>query len=490
MKNFFKRFRLSEWLLVFQIIFSIGTLILTYFIGDSIVDVVGLVGSTISAIVLIVVFSYENSKNVKYYELTGQFIFNKLGESFSSFMDFLMSEEYEKMPFNEHNILRSKLIEACETNNYDVKRKISRALPYLHDVDRAMAYEIIEILRMDVHNDRTDIRRRTIEAILTIIQKEPSDKRRKRLANKLFEHLHYHNGDDSYTVVACIECFYFLYSYVYTSDKDKERCMRAFEDLKKHTALAFEGEEGVIDPALPCDMDNIWKALASLSAVRNVTCDGYLEGKKYIDSIFVQGKKFSKLTVIKNLFYTCESFPKCLYSKQSCVRANSKFMMDKIYNFLTNATDQDIFLAMPTVRYFDCVCNNLSKGNSSESARKVITEYFSSDDLLITQTAFDKFAKLLSKDADFAKQTLKSLLADESRFANEESKIINASIEALDEQWRSRYIVESGRLKFKLAELNKASEPELIAIDDMIKKHNQRIKFIGKIKKFKDDHKI
>ncbi len=490
MKNFFKRFRLSEWLLIFQIIFSIGTLVLAYFIGDSIVDIVGLVGSTISAIVLIVVFSYESSKNVKYYELTGQFIFNKLGESFSSFMDFLMSEEYQKMPFNEHNVLRSKLVEAAETDNYDVKRKISRALPYLHDVDRGMTYEIIEILRKDMYNDRTDIRRRTLEAMLTIIQKEQSEKKRRRFANKFFEHFKYHMSDDSYTVVACVECFYFVYTYVYTRSDERQRCKDAFEDLKKHTALAFAGGEGAIDEALIDDMDNIWQVLASLSAIRDVKCEGYLEGKKFIEQILADGKKFSKLTIVKNLFYTCESFPKCLCNSGICARANSKYMMEKINEFLTNAIDADIYLAMPTVRYFDCVCNNLSKAGVGATSRGIISEYFSSNDLLIAQTAFDKFAKLLSKDPDFARHTLRSLLADESKFAQAESVQIDEKIQLLDENSRTRYLIETSRQKYKLADQLKPNSDEQAEIDKLIKAYNSRIRFIGKIKKFKEDHKI
>ena len=74
MKNFFKRFKLSEWLLLGQLLLSSLTLFLTTIWGDSIVDIVGLVGNIINGIALLVVFSLENSRNVKYYELTGQFI--------------------------------------------------------------------------------------------------------------------------------------------------------------------------------------------------------------------------------------------------------------------------------------------------------------------------------------------------------------------------------------------------------------------------------
>lgn len=496
MKNFFKRFKLSEWLLLGQLLLSSLTLFLTTIWGDSIVDIVGLVGNIINGIALLVVFSLENSRNVKYYELTGQFIFNKLGENFSAFMDFLMSEEYKHMPFDEHNILQEKLLEMARTGDYDVKRKISRALPNLYEVDRKMTMALIEILRSDFYQNRTDIRRRTLEAMLTIIQKEPRKRKRKALAKQFDDFFRYRDYDDSYTIVACIENYYFLHDYVYTTEEDKALCRRDFEKLKQDAFRAFQARIGGIETVLCGDMDNIWAVLSALSVLRDVTHEDYQEKHQFIESVLTTGAKFSKLTVVKNLFYTCKNYPECLRG-HSCTVSGSRFMMEKINHFLTNALDQDVFLVMPTVRYFDCVCNNVCRSEAKETARNIIREYFSSDVLLIAQTAFDKFAKLMERDSAFGKEVLAELLEEETEQAMAQSLTIKERIDALPQEQRQYFLVETGRLKFKSLGSSTRKQravrdscEEVRQIDTMIQSYHERIRFIGKIKKYKEDHKL
>ncbi|MBQ8881905.1 MAG: hypothetical protein IJY70_00730 [Clostridia bacterium] len=495
MKNFFKRFKLSEWLLLVQLLLSAVTLCLTAFLGDTIVDIIGLAGNIINAIAILVVFSFENSRNVKYYELTGQFIFNKLGESFSAFMDFLMSEEYKKMPFDEHNVLETQLCKIAREGDYDTKRKISRALPYLYDVDKSMTIELIEILRNDIYQERTDIRRRTLEAMVTIIQKQENGKKRIKLANKFFDYFRYHDYDDSYTAVACIENYFFAYDRVYTKNDDKQRCLDAFEQLKEQINCAHDAQIGVIDDCLIGDMDNIWKVLETLSALKKVDSNT-LKNRNFIESVITSGAKYSKLAVVKNLYYTCPNFPSCLNS-HTCSAVGSKYMMEKIHRFLVSALDSDMFLSMPTVRYFDCVCNNISNGEAKSTSRAIMREYFSSDELIIPQTAFDKFAKLLSSDRAFAREILGELLGAVSAKANAQSAEIINKIGALDDDKKSLFIVDTGRPKFKTDASvprrlqNKSPENDDIrSVNTLIKRYNERIKFIGKIKKFKEDNNL
>ena len=56
MKKILKRFKLSEWLIISQIILSMGTLFMTTFLGNDILDQIGLVGNVLNGLILIVVF--------------------------------------------------------------------------------------------------------------------------------------------------------------------------------------------------------------------------------------------------------------------------------------------------------------------------------------------------------------------------------------------------------------------------------------------------
>jgi hypothetical protein len=252
---------------------------------------------------------------------------------------------------------------------------------------------------------------------------------------------------------------------------------------------------GEIDAPLPNDMDNIWKVLSTLSNLKTVNKD-YAKGKEYIEWVIASGQKYSKLAVVKNLFYTCKNFPSCLTS-HTCSAVGSAFMMEKIHRFLTNALDSDMFLSMPTVRYFDCVCNNVTNGEAKNTARAIMREYFSSEELIIPKTAFDKFAKLLATDRPFASTLYDELLTSVSNRATTQSQEILDKLNALSEDKRALFSVESGRLKFKTVGdvtpylKNKSPENDDVrAVNMQIKRYNERIKFIGKIKKFKEDHNL
>lgn len=491
MKKILKRFKLSEWLIISQIILSMGTLFMTTFLGNDIIDQIGLVGNVINGLILIVVFFSENAKNVKSHELMGQFIFNQVGKNFSAFMDFLMSDEYDSMPIEERNVLHYKLVEVANGDNYELKRKLSRAIPYIFDIDKKMATEIIDILRKDIYNDRTDIRRRTVEAALSIIQRQSTVKKQRKYAREFFDVFSYHDYDDSYTIVACIECYCFIHEFVF-GKKEKDRCLAAFEELKTDTLRAFDVGVGYIEECFVHDMDHIWHVLISMSCMQNIRHPDYAECKKTIDETLVNGEKFSKLSVIKNLYYTCEGFPECLYGCK-CASYSSKYMMDKIHRFLNDAMDNNIFLVMPTVRYFDCVCNNVCKNEAKKTARAIIRGYFSSEELLISQTAFDKFSRLLKEDSAFAKEILRELLEKEAEHAATEGKSILEKLDGLAPSERACFVVEESRVKLKniveYDRLGSLSE-DAKQVYAMIDSYNERIRFIGKIKKFKGDHQI
>ncbi len=492
MKKILKRLKLSEWLVISQVIISLLTLVFAFIFGNEIIDLLGLAANVLNGALLIVVCFYENSKSIKSHELMGQFIFNRVGDNFSEFMDFLMSDRYEKTSFDERNLLHGKLVEMAKTGDYDTKRKLSRAIPYIFDIDKRMAADIIEVLRKDLFKNRTDIRRRTLEGALSIIQRQPTLKKQRRCAREFFELFAYRQFDDSYTIVASIECYFFIHEFVF--DKaDKAKCITAMEKLKEDVKKSFDLGIGVIEECLVGDTDNIWKVLSSLSCIQNIRNTGYSEARKFIDGMLVGGAKFSKLTIVKNLYYTCEGFPECL-SGARCEATSSVYMMEKILGFLTKALDGNIFLSMPTVRYFDCVCNNVCRGEAGCIAREIIKKYFSSSELLISQTAFDKFSKLLKEDPKFAKEVLANLLSEENKHSAAASENIIAKIKELPEEERALFTVESSRVKLKNTVEHTALPAELSdgakEVHTMIEEYNDRIKYIGKIKRFKEENKL
>ena len=492
MKGFFKRFKLSEWLIICQLFSSIVALVMST-ANNFIADAFGLVWNIVNALVLLIVFLRNNTRNYKSYEVTGQFIFNKLGNSFSDFMDFLMSDKYEPNSFEEQSLLQDKLLKIAESGEYEDRRKISRALPYLFDIDRKMTFEIAKVLRDDIIDETTDIRRRTIESMLSIIQKTEGTKKQKKLYKKYKELFAYISHDDSYTIVASIESYFYCYTFVAIKEKEKQEVIKSFEKLKYDVKEAFDAGIGKITDTLVMDMDIVWTTLTALYNVGHCGTSEFSESQKYIENILTSGGKYPKLTVVKNLYYTCQHYPLCL-SEKNCHAKSSHYMMKKINDFLTTAIGGDVFLSMPTVRYFDCVCNNIHQRESSKQSHEIIRNYFTHSDMLINQTAFDKFTRLTAEAPEFAREVLGDLLENNMLQLENEVADITQKIYALPKEKQSCFSVSPGRTKIKRlncksfkARQARENDPEINDIDGLLIKHYERIRFVGKIKQLREE---
>lgn len=492
MKRLLKRFKLGEWLVVCQLFSSIVALIMST-ANNYIADAFGLVWNIFNAFALLIVFLRNNARNYKSYEVTGQFIFNKLGSSFSDFMDFLMSDEYQPNSFEEQALLQDKLLQLAKNGEYDTKRKLARALPNLYEIDKKMAYDIACALRQDIIDGNTDIRRRTIESLLQMIQKEDGKKRQKKVYLKYKNLFEYYKMDDSYTIVASIENYFYCYAFIAGDKKGKQKVLSDFSSFKEDVKMAFSSEIGRISDSLIEEMDLIWETLNALYCIGHSNSKEYAVSKQFIDDVLKNGGKFSKLVVVKNLYYSCSYYPHCLCDK-SCSAISSKYMMEKINGFLTTAMEGDIFLSMPTVRYFDCVCNNFRQRECSTLSHNIIQKYYTHSDLLINQTAFDKFAKLMIEDPSFGNEVLGDLLENNELQLSRETETIVEKISVLPEEEQQYFSVMPGRTKIKRLNvqtykerLERENHEKILEIDKLLDVHYERIRFVGQIKKKREE---
>ena len=86
---------------------------------------------------------------------------------------------------------------------------------------------------------------------------------------------------------------------------------------------------------------------------------------------------------------------------------------------------------------------------------------------------------------------------EETEQAMAQSLTIKERIDALPQEQRQYFLVETGRLKFKSLGSSTRKQravrdscEEVRQIDTMIQSYHERIRFIGKIKKYKEDHKL
>lgn len=492
MKKIIKQFALGEWLLVLQFVFSAIALVLAITTDNFIADAFGLAWGIFSSFILLVILINKNMRNYKSHDVISQFIFNKLGDSYSDFMDYLMSDEYKPDACEEHSLLQERLVEIAKNGDYNSRRKMSRALPNLYEIDRKMAVTIAEVLRDDIFDSITDIRRRTIESSLQIIQKTVGVKKQRKVFARFAPLFAYCDSDDSYTIVASIESYFYAYTFIAQSEKERKAILAGFTRLKEDVRDAMAAQKGMIDREFDHNMDVIWDTLAALYRIGHGAGEEVALAKEYVEGVLTAEDKFPKLTVVKYLFYTCSGYPACLVEKK-CMAKNSDYMLSKIDGFLANAIEDDPYLAMPTVRYFDCVCNNYAEQRSRKGATSILLKYFTHPELIITQTAFDKFAKLQAVAPRFAAEVLSELLDKNAACLEAESIVLTEKIAALPEEKKKYYVVTPGRKKFKIVNaatlprmMLGSDDPEIGAIDGLINEHDSRLRFVAKLKKTKE----
>lgn len=488
-----KRFKLSHYLLITQVLASVISLCL-FQSNSQTADLVGMLWNLINAVALLVACLFEDSVNEKYYELVGRFIFEKLGDNLSSFLDYVMSDEYKAQNFNERVFFKKELMGIAKDGTYEGRRKLSRALPTLYDIDKSNTVKMVKFLRSIYGTEQdTDIRRRTIESMLFIIQKGETEKERRKRFLKFKKEIVFLENDNTYCLIALLELIFFVKNYVELKDKELQKIDKALEDIKRRVGEEINKESTIFPEDFVADFENCYLAL---EALRDISHRGHKKGETDVNQFLEVGGKFTKLTIIKNLYYTCPGYPNCV-SCGECVNNNSEYLLSKVLLFLTNPPDNDEYLAMPTARYFDCVCSNLKKNPNCDNARKVMEAYFVSPILLINKTSFDKFSKLVEINRDFAKEVVFDMLDSLTDRANVSVTEILDLIDQLPEEKKKYYIVKEGRKKIHInkrisytEKVEKAMESELIEIDSKIKRHHELISFIGDVKRAKGNKKL
>lgn len=493
-----KRLRLTHILLIIEILTGSITLILKA-LGVAFADEIGPLWNILNSLLLLLAYLSESRKNERYYELAGHFIFGKLGENFSSFLDFMISEDYKNDTVSERLYFKEKLKNISQNGEYEQRRKLARALPNFYSVDKENASKILETFRNESMTDISDdLRRRSLEAILLLIQKAPDKKEQRRRYRRFKKHIKYVQGDDAYVIVALIELLFFVQKEV-VKESQKKKIDAMFIELKKDVAKAINDKTKDV-PANMCEeISNGIKVLELLRRVGETNGAREEECVSEIKKLLAEAGFYTELIYIKNLCYTCSGYPECLKCDKCPVNYTPKYLLDASFAGLMRPIEKpdDVFLVMPASRYFECACNNLSSKTFRKKAQTILTGYYTSPILLIIRSSFDKLSKLYKKDPAFAAEVTKDMTESLTIKLKENSKVLDEMLAALPCEKRDYYTVTSGRKKYHEKEnlnfeqkMDKAADKGCHEVEKAIDRQNDLLSFIGEVKSMTSGKKI
>lgn len=468
-KNKIKKLSNSERLALLQVIAAIMIIIFTT-LRLPLNDYVNGGLALITASILLFSGIKRNTKKITLYEQTLNYIFNEVETSFDSFVDYIMSKR-ENVHTNK--AFEDEIIKKARYGSRETKRKLARSLHFFNMMDKELTKEIIRILREDIiDKTNTDIRRRTVESLLSIIQMQDSFKKRRRYARYFLNYFNYYFKDEIYTGIACIEALFYCYKYVFSKNSLKQKVKKRYEKLVIDYSIQNN------NPEESMSLKKVWDILETMSDVSHSS-----EKLTYIEDRSINGTDIEKLVIVKNLFYLCPNFPNCITDE--CV--NSPYWTIIASMLRRYMQDDNRYLSMPTVRYFDCLCRLLKYEDCREEALVIIRHYFNTDNIIILRTVFDKILLLKDYAGKYADNILNELVNNLNTILEES---INNIKRAMDKYPRAYKFFELYDGRKKVRKINVCSDDDfelandenLANICNRIKKHTDYLKFMGYVK--------
>ncbi len=273
------------------------------------------------------------------------------------------------------SVFFSALKRICITGEYRQRRRIAEALPVLIEIDFKKTEELMNILRSDIDTKwRTDIRRRTIEGLPQLLNRDP-------LIVKKF--LEIQEDDEIYTLIAIVEIIHLL-------KKDEEGPIL----LNKVKAFAMKNygkkETDSLD-FLVTLLDLIDKNLQDVIEE--------MEQSKNSNNLFIQ------ICVARHIPSIANNFPR-------------KFLEFSKY-FIQGTQDKNVRRPIAKENCISRLLKLLKNPKYNIEVKDVIWSLLKDDDEIIRITTFDKIDEIFDIDRDFAKKIDEYLINNEK---NEELK--------------------------------------------------------------------
>ena len=286
----------------------------------------------------------------------------------------LLAEDWQKTKIDSTSELFKMIKSNCEKDDYNIKRKIAEALPSLYKINFNYSKEIVQILRKDWDEIKwkSDNRRRTIESLSSCIEQDKEFVK---------EQLNIVDGDEIYTIIAIVETLSFWKAKV-----DEKEGVDIFDKL------IIEMKDYSYSSDEINSINEIWTLLNVINSDPEKAIIDF-NALKDSENIFIQ------ITIARNLINFCQNYP--------------EKVLELMQYFLSVKEKRNLRRPIAKENSLSCLISLMLKSNYADTAKRIIWNLMTDNDLIIRQTAFDRMERILQIDNEFGLQILDQIRSQE-----------------------------------------------------------------------------
>lgn len=379
-RKFWRQFRkwlrkkeniLIEFLsILFAVIITASALILYFYDLLDLPTLLGAVFGLVLTFLPIYFYLIKKREQTMLISFTSKYLLEKEEAKIDELLGILIAGKWEKLKIDPVEEFFKCLREMCLKSDFEMRRRISEALPALFKINLEESKEIVEILRRDWDEKwKSDNRRRTIEALSYIIDKEKEFVK---------NNLHIIEGDEIFAIIATVEII-----DVWREKVNKKEAEKLFTELKNE----MKGQPYSVDEVNA--ISELWNILYLIRSEPNQVIKK-IEELKDNSNIYIQ------ICIARNLKHLCKRFPQKMLS-----------LMDY---FIEKDKHKNVRRPIAKEDSVGCLIELLQDKRHFEKSKEVIWKLINDEDDIIRLATFDKVEKILDIDTEFGKKILQHVI--------------------------------------------------------------------------------
>lgn len=322
------------------------------------------------ASIVVVYIWFVNRKQITIVSITSRYLLEKEETMVDELLGILISGKWKKIKIDPIEELFKTLKKLCSGNDYEMRRRMTEAIPALVELNREESKGLIEILRKDWDDARwkSDNRRRTIESLPYLGIKKEQTFIRKCL--NLIE------KDEMYTLIAIIEIL-----NIWRKDINKNEAEKLFNEIiNQMMKMGYSPDDIIV-------IKIIWKLLYLITFYPS---DAIIEIDKMKNE---DDEKYLQIAIARNLRHFYEDYPNEVLN-----------IMDWFIQ-----RDRHKHVRRPIAR--ECNVDFLIKMiNYNEKAKEILWKLITDEDDIIRITTFDRIENIADADSEYALNILLNII--------------------------------------------------------------------------------
>lgn len=297
-------------------------------------------------------------------------------------LGFLAQERISKLKVDPIVEFFKAIKELYLKSDYEMRRRITEALPALFKINFEESMRLVDILRYDFDDKwKSDLRRRTIESFKYLTPRQ---------LYFIKEFLQVFEKDEIYTIIAIVEVLDY-----WRSKRKKNEALKLFNQLLIQLSKSNFGRNEI-----DC-IKIFWNILELIS----------IDLDKAI-------KKFEKLKDDKNFYLQI-----CLARNLKCL---SKRYPEKMLGLMSYFLGDDKYVNVrrPIAKEdsIDCIINLCDHRNYEKKIKRVLWKLIHDKDDIIRITTFDRIEKILDKNKKLGKNIINEVKNDTNNKLSKRAK--------------------------------------------------------------------